>query len=438
MSDIGPAPPSPDSTPGRQHAEEIPQELTNRLEEPGVFDGGGTTSVIRALPTTRCQSPPIQTVRTASPVQPPRPHSSPGRPANSSPEIHLHSPLIPSSVSSQIITKTTSNSLSPRTTTTSVITSQQNQQTTVIQNQFWLQNSRINGVKPELIGGNFTSSLLLTPSPDPKMSPTATQRLGSNSNVRQTPTVIMGEAGGVRTMIWSQPSLNIAQSVPDTQIHASTSNWSTFSSPNSNTSISSLNAEESAAQMLLNLGQERSRIVNRPATTSKPAANASSHFTSVPLNMERLWAGDLTQLPPNQQIQALNLSSPTLSPNITSIFANRSEVKIPGMDEGGVGSGQDAEEEDQPMICMICEDKATGLHYGIITCEGCKGFFKRTVQNRRVYTCVADGNCEITKAQRNRCQYCRFKKCIEQGMVLQGKFKFYLNHKTLFLIKIHI
>lgn len=52
----------------------------------------------------------------------------------------------------------------------------------------------------------------------------------------------------------------------------------------------------------------------------------------------------------------------------------------------------------------------------------CKGFFKRTVQNRRVYTCVADGTCEITKAQRNRCQYCRFKKCIEQGMVLQGQY----------------
>lgn len=50
----------------------------------------------------------------------------------------------------------------------------------------------------------------------------------------------------------------------------------------------------------------------------------------------------------------------------------------------------------------------------------CKGFFKRTVQNRRVYTCVAEGGCEITKAQRNRCQYCRFKKCIQQGMVLQA------------------
>jgi len=68
--------------------------------------------------------------------------------------------------------------------------------------------------------------------------------------------------------------------------------------------------------------------------------------------------------------------------------------------------------------CGICDDRATGLHCGIITCEGCKGFFKRTVQNKRVYTCVADGQCVITKQQRNRCQYCRFQKCLRQGMVL--------------------
>ncbi|CAH1785761.1 unnamed protein product [Owenia fusiformis] len=75
-------------------------------------------------------------------------------------------------------------------------------------------------------------------------------------------------------------------------------------------------------------------------------------------------------------------------------------------------------DNDEPMACGICNDKATGLHYGIITCEGCKGFFKRTVQNKRVYTCIADGNCEVTKTQRNRCQYCRFKKCLQSGMVL--------------------
>lgn len=74
--------------------------------------------------------------------------------------------------------------------------------------------------------------------------------------------------------------------------------------------------------------------------------------------------------------------------------------------------------EDGPQICMICDDKATGLHYGIITCEGCKGFFKRTVQNKRVYVCAQENSCAITKQQRNRCQSCRLQKCLKQGMVL--------------------
>lgn len=125
-----------------------------------------------------------------------------------------------------------------------------------------------------------------------------------------------------------------------------------------------------------------------------------------PLNMERLWASDS---------QAMNLTvggswgghqnGDTPAPSTSSSRVTQSKE-------------DDDEEDEQPMICMICDDKATGLHYGIITCEGCKGFFKRTVQNKRVYTCVADGNCEITKAQRNRCQFCRFQKCIRQGMVL--------------------
>jgi hypothetical protein len=36
----------------------------------------------------------------------------------------------------------------------------------------------------------------------------------------------------------------------------------------------------------------------------------------------------------------------------------------------GDGNRMEEDDEDTPMICMICEDKATGLHYGIITCEG--------------------------------------------------------------------
>jgi len=47
-----------------------------------------------------------------------------------------------------------------------------------------------------------------------------------------------------------------------------------------------------------------------------------------------------------------------------------------------------------------------------------KGFFKRTVQNKRKYRCYKNGSCIIDKIQRNRCQYCRFQKCLSKGMII--------------------
>lgn len=72
-------------------------------------------------------------------------------------------------------------------------------------------------------------------------------------------------------------------------------------------------------------------------------------------------------------------------------------------------------------LCPVCGDKVSGYHYGLLTCESCKGFFKRTVQNKKAYSCVADRSCHIDKSQRKRCPYCRFQKCLEVGMKLEGK-----------------
>ncbi|KAL0163217.1 hypothetical protein M9458_042613, partial [Cirrhinus mrigala] len=66
--------------------------------------------------------------------------------------------------------------------------------------------------------------------------------------------------------------------------------------------------------------------------------------------------------------------------------------------------------------CLICGDRASGLHYGIISCEGCKGFFKRSICNKRIYRCNRDKNCQMSRKQRNRCQYCRLQKCLQMGM----------------------
>lgn len=67
-------------------------------------------------------------------------------------------------------------------------------------------------------------------------------------------------------------------------------------------------------------------------------------------------------------------------------------------------------------LCSICGDRATGKHYGVYSCEGCKGFFKRTIRKDIVYVCRAQGDCLIDMRQRNRCQYCRYQKCLRQGM----------------------
>uniref|UniRef100_A0A673G693 Nuclear receptor domain-containing protein n=1 Tax=Sinocyclocheilus rhinocerous TaxID=307959 RepID=A0A673G693_9TELE len=49
------------------------------------------------------------------------------------------------------------------------------------------------------------------------------------------------------------------------------------------------------------------------------------------------------------------------------------------------------------------------------------GFFKRTVQNNKRYTCIENQSCQIDKTQRKRCPYCRFQKCLTVGMKLEGK-----------------
>uniref|UniRef100_A0A7M4EL59 Retinoid X receptor beta n=1 Tax=Crocodylus porosus TaxID=8502 RepID=A0A7M4EL59_CROPO len=67
-------------------------------------------------------------------------------------------------------------------------------------------------------------------------------------------------------------------------------------------------------------------------------------------------------------------------------------------------------------LCAICGDRSSGKHYGVYSCEGCKGFFKRTIRKDLTYTCRDNKDCVVDKRQRNRCQYCRYQKCLATGM----------------------
>ncbi|KAI0240712.1 Thyroid hormone receptor beta [Lamellibrachia satsuma] len=71
-----------------------------------------------------------------------------------------------------------------------------------------------------------------------------------------------------------------------------------------------------------------------------------------------------------------------------------------------------------PEPCVVCNDAATGYHYRCMTCEGCKGFFRRTIQKNLKYHCKWNGNCPVDKTNRNQCQQCRFQKCLVVGMAM--------------------
>ncbi|CAH8509818.1 unnamed protein product [Schistosoma turkestanicum] len=65
--------------------------------------------------------------------------------------------------------------------------------------------------------------------------------------------------------------------------------------------------------------------------------------------------------------------------------------------------------------CGVCGDRSTGKHYGVYSCDGCSGFFKRSIHKNRSYICKASGHlkgkCTIDRHHRNHCRACRLNKC---------------------------
>ncbi|KAK7912977.1 hypothetical protein WMY93_013188 [Mugilogobius chulae] len=70
-------------------------------------------------------------------------------------------------------------------------------------------------------------------------------------------------------------------------------------------------------------------------------------------------------------------------------------------------------------VCSVCGDKASGFHYNVLSCEGCKGFFRRSVIKSAQYSCKNNGRCEMDMYMRRKCQQCRLRKCREAGMLEQ-------------------
>ncbi|XP_074471053.1 estrogen receptor isoform X1 [Sebastes fasciatus] len=92
--------------------------------------------------------------------------------------------------------------------------------------------------------------------------------------------------------------------------------------------------------------------------------------------------------------------------------------------ESGAGAGAGGfEMAKETRFCAVCSDYASGYHYGVWSCEGCKAFFKRSIQGHNDYMCPATNQCTIDRNRRKSCQACRLRKCYEVGMMKGGMRK---------------
>ncbi|XP_040836672.1 nuclear receptor subfamily 2 group C member 1 isoform X2 [Ochotona curzoniae] len=109
------------------------------------------------------------------------------------------------------------------------------------------------------------------------------------------------------------------------------------------------------------------------------------------------------------------LSSPDAA-GVNQLFFTAPDLSTPHLQLLTDNSSTDQGANKVFDLCVVCGDKASGRHYGAVTCEGCKGFFKRSIRKNLVYSCRGSKDCIINKHHRNRCQYCRLQRCIAFGM----------------------
>uniref|UniRef100_A0A1I8BZ12 Nuclear receptor domain-containing protein n=1 Tax=Meloidogyne hapla TaxID=6305 RepID=A0A1I8BZ12_MELHA len=102
--------------------------------------------------------------------------------------------------------------------------------------------------------------------------------------------------------------------------------------------------------------------------------------------------------------------------SITSSSCLSDQNMISNNNFNNISSNPPTEKNNSSLTCTVCGDVATGRHYGSVACNGCKGFFRRTIRRNYKYTCRFNSNCQIDKHNRAVCRACRYSRCIMFGM----------------------
>lgn len=164
-----------------------------------------------------------------------------------------------------------------------------------------------------------------------------------------------------------------------------------------------------------------------PGSNSKMGAGESSYGVIL---SDRAVANPRARSKENSSAVGFQRSMPVVQPvasniqqtQISSPIMNSEHLAHPVPEADPSRPNQMSNASGPQILCKVCGDKASGYHYGVTSCEGCKGFFRRSIQKQIEYRCLREGKCHVIRLNRNRCQYCRFMKCLSVGMSKDCKY----------------
>ncbi|XP_015787067.1 nuclear hormone receptor FTZ-F1 beta isoform X1 [Tetranychus urticae] len=159
----------------------------------------------------------------------------------------------------------------------------------------------------------------------------------------------------------------------------------------------------------------RSNAASSASFASSASDESNTSDFASPSTPRRQDSGESNSTNSNQAVVPNTNQIQSINANITS-----SET-ILSSDFPGIGLNPSfSRQQLLSSPCPICGDRISGFHYGLFSCESCKGFFKRTVQNKKNYVCLRGANCPISINTRKKCPACRFEKCLRMGMKLEA------------------